>query len=121
MLKNLFTIACVLTILNLTAYAAENSDNSEKNKAQTQNNELNASHQSNEKSDVDLTAQIRKAVVGEKSFSTNAKNVKIITIGGQVTLKGPVRSMDEKNKIQAIATQFAGTGRVVNEIEIKTK
>ena len=121
MLKNLFVIACVLTAINLTATAAEDSDNSKKNKAQVQNNELDARHQSNDKADVEITTKIRKNVVGEKSFSTNAKNVKIITIGGNVTLKGPVNSLDEKTKIHAIATQIAGAGHVTDEIEIKTK
>jgi osmotically-inducible protein OsmY len=54
-------------------------------------------------------------------MSTDAHNVKIITQNGKVTLRGPVKSEDEKRQIEEIAVRFAGDGNVVNEIEVEAK
>ncbi len=94
-------------------------DNTKINKRDQSTTEVSADNQSQEKSDVELTREIRKAVVAQKDFSTYAKNVKIITNVGQVTLKGPVKSIDEKNKIEELAKQVAGNSRVTNQIQIK--
>jgi osmotically-inducible protein OsmY len=66
-----------------------------------------------------MTQQIRKAIVQDKSLSTYAHNVKIITQNGQVTLKGPVRSDDEKRALEAKATEVAGAGNVNDELNVK--
>ena len=63
--------------------------------------------------------KIRKAVMDDKSLSSYAHNVKIISQNGKVTLKGPVRSADEKQSIEQKATDVAGVGNVTNEITIK--
>ena len=63
--------------------------------------------------------KIRRAVVEDKSLSTYAHNVKIIAQDGKVTLKGPVRSEDEKQAIEQKAKDVAGADNVVNEITIK--
>lgn len=55
----------------------------------------------------------------DKSLSTYAHNVKIVTQGGQVTLKGPVRSEHEKKAIEAKAAEVAGDGKVTSELNIK--
>jgi len=57
--------------------------------------------------------------MSDKSLSTYAQNVKIITQSGQVTLKGPVRSDDEKRSIEAKAIEVAGQNRVTSELNIK--
>ena len=77
-----------------------------------------AQDQRNEKSDVDLTAQIRRAVVGDKNLSTAAHNVKIITVSGVVTLKGPVKSAAERASVAEKAKQIAGPANVKNELDI---
>jgi osmotically-inducible protein OsmY len=77
-----------------------------------------AQDQRNEKSDVDLTAQIRRAVVGDKNLSTAAHNVKIITVSGVVTLKGPVKSAAERSSVAEKAKQIAGPANVKNELDI---
>jgi len=56
--------------------------------------------------------------VADKSLSTTAKNVKIITINGVVTLRGPVKSPQEKGSIEATAQRLAGTTNVDNQLEI---
>jgi len=73
----------------------------------------------NTTNDRDTMQKIRKAVVADKSLSTYAHNVKIISQGGKVTLKGPVRTEEEKSTIEQKATEVAGAGNVTNEITIK--
>jgi len=72
----------------------------------------------NNAGDRDLMQKIRKAVMDDKSLSTYAHNVKIVAQNGKVTLKGPVRSAEEKATIERIAADVAGAGNVVNQITI---
>ena len=74
--------------------------------------------QSNNKTDLNLTQQIRKAVMADKSLSTNAKNVKIITANGIVTLRGPVNTPQEKATIETKAQSIAGANNVDSQLEI---
>ena len=71
--------------------------------------------------DVNITAEIRKAVLAHKDMSINARNVKIITADGKVTLRGPVNSEEEKKVIGDIARQLAGRDNVTDEIEVKAE
>jgi hyperosmotically inducible periplasmic protein len=75
--------------------------------------------QKNSTTDRDTMQKIRKAVMADKTLSTYAHNVKIISQGGKVTLKGPVRSEDEKSSIEQKATDVAGAGNVTNGITVK--
>ena len=75
--------------------------------------------QSETKEDIEITAAIRKAVVDDKALSTNAHNVKIMTSGGVVTLRGPVKNEDERKSIEAKAKQVAGVTRVDNLLEVE--
>jgi osmotically-inducible protein OsmY len=59
--------------------------------------------------------------MNDKSLSTYAHNVKIITQNGQVTLKGPVRSEDEKKTVETKATEVAGENKVTSQLDIKPK
>ena len=77
--------------------------------------------QSNAKSDVRITQEIRKAVVAEHDLSINAQNVKIITVGGVVTLRGPVKSAEERTKIATMARAVAGVVSVENQLEIASR
>jgi osmotically-inducible protein OsmY len=70
-------------------------------------------------SDREIMQKIRKSVVEDKSLSTYAHNVKIIAQAGKVTLKGPVRSEEEKRSVEQKATDIAGAGNVTNELTIK--
>jgi len=63
--------------------------------------------------------KIRRAVVEDKSLSTYAHNVKIIAQNGKVTLKGPVRSEEEKQNIEQKATEIAGASNVTNQLTVK--
>jgi hyperosmotically inducible periplasmic protein len=68
--------------------------------------------------DRDLAKRVRAAIVDDKSLSPYAHNVKIMVQDGKVTLKGPVRSEEEKNAIEAKATEVAGAGNVINQLEV---
>ncbi|MDB5213010.1 MAG: hypothetical protein JWO86_937 [Myxococcaceae bacterium] len=69
--------------------------------------------------DRDITAAIRRSVVADKGLSFTAKNVKIITVGGKVTLRGPVKSDEEKSAIEAKAKAAPGVSSVDNQLEVK--
>jgi hypothetical protein len=79
---------------------------------------LNAEHQSNDEADVSITLKIRQAVVKDDELSLYAQNVKIITVDGQVVLKGPVRSEQEKLKVERLALEIAGKDNVSSEIDV---
>jgi hyperosmotically inducible periplasmic protein len=74
--------------------------------------------QSESEADRTITQNVRQAVTADDSVSTNGKNVKIITNDGTVTLRGPVKSEQEKTNIGAKAQQIAGVKRVDNQLEI---
>jgi hyperosmotically inducible periplasmic protein len=79
---------------------------------------LTADRQSNSKADVEITRRIRRAIVKDDSLSTDAHNVKIITSGGVVTLRGPVASSEEKMAVAKKAEKINGVRRVDNQLEI---
>ena len=68
--------------------------------------------------DRELTKKIRASINSDKTLSTYAHNVKIITQHGDVTLKGPVRTDDEKRAVEAKATEIAGAGHVTNQVSV---
>jgi osmotically-inducible protein OsmY len=74
--------------------------------------------QGGDKSDLKITQDIRRAITKDKSLSTYAHNIKIVTQNGNVTLRGPVRSTDEKAAVEAKATEVAGANHVKNELEV---
>jgi len=96
-------------------------DNTKVNQRDQNTNQPTADQQQNNRSDRDITQQIRKSIMDDKSLSTYAHNVKIITQNGQVTLKGPVRSEEEKRAVEAKANEIAGEGKVTNQLAIKPK
>jgi hyperosmotically inducible periplasmic protein len=90
-------------------------DNSSQNKKHDQT----AQSQKENASDREITQKIRQSLMADKSLSTYAHNVKIITQGGQVTLKGPVQDQNEKESIATKAADVAGTGKVNNQLTVK--
>ena len=94
-------------------------DNTKTNERDRSANEPTADQQKDTRSDRDITQQIRRSIVNDKSLSTYAHNVKVITQHGQVTLKGPVQSEDEKKAIEAKAAEVAGENKVSSELNVK--
>ncbi len=69
-------------------------------------------------SDLDLTKQIRKAIIDDGSLSTNAHNCKVVVQNGIVTLVGPVANETERTRVADLAVGIAGNGKVVNQLEV---
>jgi hyperosmotically inducible periplasmic protein len=97
------------------------SDNTKMNQRDRNANEPTADQQKGNQADRDITKQIRQAIEHDKSISTYGHNVKVITQNGMVTLKGPVRSEEEKKAIAAKAAEVAGGDKVTDEMDIKSK
>jgi len=97
-------------------------DNTGVNKRDAQDNARpTADDQSNKQPDLRTEADVRKAIVGDKSLSVQAHNVKVLTSAGVVTLRGPVKSADEKKRIEQLAKNVHGVSSVKNELEPETK
>jgi hyperosmotically inducible protein len=101
--------------------AAPQADNTKVNERDRNADQSTADQQKENRSDRDITQQIRQAIVKDKSLSTYAHNVKVISQNGMVTLKGPVRSEDEKTAVEARAADIAGKDKVMSQLEVKPK
>jgi osmotically-inducible protein OsmY len=96
-------------------------DNTGRNVRDRSSDSVTAGDQSESEADRTVTQQVRQALVADDSLSSNGKNVKVITIDGVVTLRGPVKDEQEKAKIAGKAQQIAGVKRVENQLEIVTQ
>jgi hyperosmotically inducible periplasmic protein len=93
-------------------------DNSNANQADASKGATTADQQKTNPADRETTQKIRSAVMKDKSLSTYAHNIKVITRDGKVTLKGPVRSEDEKAAIEAKAATVAGADNVTDQLTV---
>jgi hyperosmotically inducible protein len=118
MKSTLFTLFAAAAIAGSAWSEDTNADNTGKNVRDRADQSETATNQSNDPADVKMTAAIRKMVVADDSLSMMAKNVKIITVGGVVTLRGPVETEKDKATIESHAKQ-AGAKNITNELEIK--
>ncbi len=123
MKTTIITLASVIA-LTVWAFAADDkkkdADNSAKNERDRDQKTLTPGDQSGTEEDRKLTQAIRQAVMKDDSLTMTAKNVKIITAQGKVTLRGPVNSAEEKTKINDLAKAAAGQMPVDNQLEVKT-
>lgn len=110
-----------LVIASAQEPASPAPDNTKVNDRDRSANQPTADQQKENRPDRDITKQIRQAIMKDKSLSTYAHNVKIITQGGIVTIKGPVRSEEEKRAVEAKAEEVAGEGKVHNQLDVKPK
>jgi hyperosmotically inducible protein len=96
-------------------------DNTKNNKGDAQTGAVTADQQKQNPADRMLTKKIRASIVDDKTLSTYAHNIKIISQDGKVTLKGPVRTAKEKADVEGKAAAIAGDTNVVSEIEVAPK
>lgn len=101
-----------------TTNTVTDADNTARNVRDRDDRALTPLDQGNSKADTDTTAQIRRGILASKGMSVNAKNVKIITNKGRVTLRGPVKSEQEKRVIGEIANGIARSENVDNQLEV---
>jgi hyperosmotically inducible protein len=127
-IRNPLTLFGMSLLIGLGLFAAprassfglqqEQPDNTKMNKGDASKDATTADQQKMNPTDRAISQKIRAEIMKDKSLSTYAHNVKIITQDGKVTLKGPVRSQDEKATIESKATAIAGDGNVTSQIEI---
>lgn len=115
-----------LTLLAVLAVAAVGCDKAKADADNTQRNEnddkagaLTASDQGESEADRKITQNVRQGVMGDDTLGMTAKNVKIITVNGIVTLRGPVATEKEKTDIGAVAQRVDGVKRIDNQLEVK--
>jgi len=117
--------AVELTIVSAAARAQDSAapaaDNTKVNQRDKNKAEPTADQQKENQPDRELARQIRRSIVQDKSLSSYAHNVKIIAQNGVVTLKGPVRSDEEKTAVEAKASEIAGADKVTSQLEVKPK
>lgn len=121
--KKAFFLACSIiyassSYANTSVEEVRKNDNSRVNERDSKERELSADQQKSNSSDTQITARIRRDIMNQKAFSTYAKNIKIITVDGKVTLKGPVRTQKEQAWILQSARSVVGLSNVVDKIEI---
>ena len=122
--RTLLTVVFLLISLGVLWAQQDNNasqvpaDNTKVNQRDRNQNEPTAEQQKENTNDRQLSAQIRRAIVKDKTLSTTAHNVKIISQNGSVTLKGPVKSEEEKQAIESKAREIAGTGKVNSELQV---
>ncbi len=93
-------------------------DNSKTNQGDANQGAVTAQQQKMNPADRNITKQIRSSIYKDKSLSTYAHNIKIVTQDGKVTLKGPVRTEDEKAGIEAKAAAVVGADNVTNQLQV---
>jgi osmotically-inducible protein OsmY len=120
-MKKITLTLLLASAFTLSAIAEEKTaaDNTAKNERDSSGETKTSGDQSNSPEDIKITAAIRRAVVADGSLSMTAKNVKIITANGMVTLRGPVNSAEEKAAIAKLAKTAAGAAKIDNQLEVK--
>lgn len=112
----LLSSACGLFVLVGCGRPA--ADNTRVNARDRAEGAVTADQQKENATDRDLAQKIRQALMDDSSLSTYAHNVKVVSQEGNVTLKGPVRSEQEKQSIESKAKAIAGSARVINEMTV---
>jgi len=112
-----------LLAMGSAMYAADDTKPTKADNTKMNKNDpgVTADSQKMNQTDRELAQKVRKAIVDDKTLSTYAHNVKVIARDGAVTLKGPVRSDEEKTAVEAKATSVAGAGKVTNELTVAPK
>jgi len=122
MKRTLLALTC-LSALSLAALADDNEktkpDNTATNERDRSSETKTSGDQSNNSADLKITQAIRQALMKDRELSTTAKNIKVITANGQVTLRGPVKSAQEKAKIDQIAKSAAGGAQIDNQLDVE--
>ena len=113
-----------VTIMNLTALAADqkvDANNTATNQRDRSGETKTSGDQSNTSDDLQITQAIRRGLMKDDNLSSDAKNIKVITANGQVTLRGPVNNAREKTKVEQIAKSAAGGARIVDQLDVKNQ
>src|SRR6267142_4758809 len=122
MKRTLLAITC-LSALSLAALAADDEkskpDNTATNERDRSGETKTSGDQLNSSADLKTTQAIRQALMKDDALSMTAKNIKVITANGRVTLRGPVKTAQEKAKIDQLAKSVAGGAQIDNQLDVK--
>jgi len=121
MKQTLLVLACLSTV-SLASMAGDDKtkpDNTAINQRDRSGETETSGDQSNSSADLKITQAIRQALVKDSELSTTAKNIKVITNNGQVTLRGPVKNAQEKAKISQLARSAAGGAQIDNQVDVE--
>jgi hyperosmotically inducible periplasmic protein len=122
MKRTLLAITC-LSALSLAALAADDEkskpDNTATNERDRSGETKTSGDQLNSSADLKTTQAIRQALMKDDELSMTAKNIKVITANGHVTLRGPVKTAQEKTKIDQLAKSAAGGAQIDNQLDVK--
>lgn len=99
--------------------ATKDADNTGRNARDRSGATVTSGDQGNSDTDREITQRIRRALSTNDQFSVMAKNIKIITVNGKVTLRGPVQSAEEQQAVFTAAQNAAGQAAVDNQLEVK--
>ncbi len=113
-----FLVGTTLFLLSAYVLGETSADNSRVNERDRSSYERTADQQGNAPKDVAVVREIRRRIMRDKSMSTYAQNIKIMSMNGLVTLKGPLKSQAEMKKILADARNVAGTANIIDELEV---
>jgi hyperosmotically inducible periplasmic protein len=121
----MFLFMCLLSLVSSTANAQDSTvpaaDNTKVNQRDKDKAQPTADQQKENQPDREIARRIRRSIVQDKTLSSYAHNVKVIAQNGTVTLKGPVRSDEEKTAVEAKAAEIAGADKVTSQLEVKPK
>ena len=120
-IKRTFVVGATAAALSIAALAADektNGDNTAVNQRDRSGETNTSGDQSNSSADLTTTQAVRRALMKDSELSTTAKNIKVITANGQVTLRGPVNNAQEKAKIDQIARSAAGGAQIVDQLDV---
>ena len=121
-MKQILLVLACLTTASLAAMADNdktNPDNTAINERDRSGETQTSGDQSNSSADLKITQAIRQALMKDSELSITAKNIKVITNNGQVTLRGPVRNAEEKAKINQLAKSAAGDAKIDDQLDVK--
>ena len=121
-LKRTTLVLAAVIAVSMTAGATDektDADNTAINKRDRSSETVTSGDQSNSSADLKITQDIRRALMKDGELSMTAKNIKIVTADGQVTLRGPVKTAEEKTKIGQIAKSAAGGAQIVDQLDVK--
>ena len=123
LMKRTLLAVAYLSAFTLAPMAADNKkvapDNTATNERDRSGETKTSGDQSNSSADLKITQAIRQALMKDSGLSVTAKNIKIITTNGQVTLRGPVKTAQEKAKIDQLAKSAAGGAQIDNQLDVK--
>ena len=112
-----------LSAFSLAALAADNEktkpDNTATNERDRSGETKTSGDQSNSSADLKITQAVRRALMKDRELSTTAKNIKVITANDHVTLRGPLKTAQEKAKIDQLAKSAAGGSQIDNQLDVK--